>query len=169
MWRNFDSEEGATHHRDGEWRFHDIDLKAHLGSGNVQIKFEIDSDGGLEFGGWTIDDFCIVGFAASVCGDGDITGLEVCDDGTANSDSEADACRSDCQPAFCGDDVLDDGEECDDGNEIDDDDCSNSCVGLDDGASGDCGCTVGDRDQRSPTPALLLLLGAARWWRRRRR
>lgn len=40
---------------------------------------------------------------------------EGCDDGTANSDVVADACRSDCQPASCSDGVVDSGEDCDDG------------------------------------------------------
>ena len=35
--------------------------------------------------------------------------------GTENSDFEANACRSDCQPARCGDGVIDEGESCDDG------------------------------------------------------
>ncbi len=49
------------------------------------------------------------------CGDGVIDSPELCDDGSANSDTEADACRSDCQPAYCGDDVIDASELCDDG------------------------------------------------------
>ncbi len=50
------------------------------------------------------------------CGDGvlRIPG-EQCDDGAANSDSAADACRTNCRFAHCGDGVVDDGEECDDG------------------------------------------------------
>ncbi len=34
----------------------------------------------------------------------------------ANDDVRPDACRTDCQPATCGDGVRDDGESCDDGN-----------------------------------------------------
>src|SRR5690606_9869461 len=40
---------------------------------------------------------------------------ESCDDGEDNSDSEPNACRTDCWPARCGDGVVDEGEECDDG------------------------------------------------------
>jgi cysteine-rich repeat protein/predicted outer membrane repeat protein len=51
----------------------------------------------------------------AVCGDG-ITDIgEVCDDGAANSDVEADACRTDCRAFWCGDSVVDTGEACDDG------------------------------------------------------
>ena len=31
---------------------------------DVQVKFELESDQGLEFGGWTIDDFCVVAYDA---------------------------------------------------------------------------------------------------------
>ena len=39
-----------------------IDVSEQLYRGGVQIKYEIQTDGGLEMGGWTIDDFCIVAF-----------------------------------------------------------------------------------------------------------
>ncbi len=79
-WQNFKTGTtmGTTQHLDGEWRFQDLDLTSYAADGSVQVKFEITSDGGLEFGGWTIDDFCIVGFAAAVPpgnpGDGDEEG-----------------------------------------------------------------------------------------------
>jgi cysteine-rich repeat protein len=50
-----------------------------------------------------------------VCGDGDVTGPEECDDGPANSDVAPDACRTDCRRARCGDGAIDTGEACDDG------------------------------------------------------
>lgn len=82
----------------------------------------------------TCDDDCTI----PVCGDGHVNGSfippgatlgEQCDNGTANSDSRPDACRKNCQMAFCGDDVVDTiaasshpHEECDDGIvDIDDD------------------------------------------------
>ncbi|MEZ4328374.1 MAG: EGF domain-containing protein [Polyangiales bacterium] len=50
------------------------------------------------------------------CGDGLIDyPAEVCDEGEANSDTAPDACRMVCQPAFCGDGVVDSGEDCDEG------------------------------------------------------
>ncbi len=49
------------------------------------------------------------------CGDGLIHEAEECDDGTANSDTEPDACRERCVRAHCGDGVLDSGETCDEG------------------------------------------------------
>jgi hypothetical protein len=51
----------------------------------------------------------------AVCGDGYVDREEECDDGQGNSDTEPDACRSDCTLARCGDGVVDTGELCDDG------------------------------------------------------
>jgi cysteine-rich repeat protein len=71
------------------------------------------------------NDPCVPGV---VCGDGVVFALtEVCDDGAANSDVEADACRADCTLARCGDEVTDTGESCDDGNTFDGDGCQVTC------------------------------------------
>jgi cysteine-rich repeat protein len=53
------------------------------------------------------------------CGNGVLEDGEQCDEGAANSDSEPDACRTDCRVAHCADGVVDPGagEECDDGNQ----------------------------------------------------
>jgi cysteine-rich repeat protein len=52
-----------------------------------------------------------------------------------NSDERRDACRTDCQPAHCGDGILDSGEQCDDGNTVDEGDgCSATCMW-----NGECG------------------------------
>ena len=55
------------------------------------------------------------------CGNGDLDGLEECDDGAANSDTLPDACRTDCTQARCGDGVTDAGELCDEGAANNDD------------------------------------------------
>ena len=62
------------------------------------------------------------------CGDGTVDTDEECDNGAQNSDTEADACRTDCTNAECGDGVQDNGEECDDGNTNNDDQCRNDCT-----------------------------------------
>lgn len=160
VWTNFnsDSENSSTiHHQDREWRFHDVSLAGTSEDGSVQIKYEISSDGGLELGGWTIDDFCIVANANAICGDTTLYGTEECDNGDENSDTEADACRSNCQAASCGDGVLDTGESCDDGNNVDGDGCQATCL-LASEDEGDCGCVVGaSRPWRGQHSALLLL------------
>jgi cysteine-rich repeat protein len=57
------------------------------------------------------------------CGDGRVSGTEVCDDG--NTD-DTDGCAR-CQPARCGDGFVQTTEECDDGNADNTDDCANVC------------------------------------------
>ncbi len=61
------------------------------------------------------------------CGDGVVQTGEECDTGTKNSDSTADACRTNCKLAKCGDNVVDSKEGCDDGNTNDSDGCNNQC------------------------------------------
>jgi cysteine-rich repeat protein len=61
------------------------------------------------------------------CGNGTPDPGEECDNGTSNSDTIPDACRTDCTNPRCGDGVTDTGEQCDDGNTVDTDACSNSC------------------------------------------
>ena len=67
-----------------------------------------------------------------LCGNGVLDPDEDCDDGPANSDTEPDACRTDCREAQCNDGVLDPmhGEECDDGgnNGSDPNACRVTCV-----------------------------------------
>ena len=67
------------------------------------------------------------GTAASLCGNGVLDPGEGCDNGAANSDTEADACRSECVLPFCGDGVQDSGEACDDANAWGGDGCLPTC------------------------------------------
>lgn len=64
----------------------------------------------------------------SLCGDGEVTGEEECDDA---NDSNFDDCTTDCRINICGDgfvNLTQAQEECDDGNTNTDDDCLNTCV-----------------------------------------
>ncbi len=72
---------------------------------------------------------CDIGaFEVGNCGDGVIDPGEACDDGAGlNSDTEADACRTDCSLPVCGDGVVDSGEACDDDNMTDGDGCTSLC------------------------------------------
>lgn len=56
----------GTTHQDTGWTLHDLDISA-LADNNpsVVVRFELRSDGGLEYGGWNIDDFEIYSVAAS--------------------------------------------------------------------------------------------------------
>jgi MYXO-CTERM domain-containing protein len=186
VWRNFDSmmgDDSHTQHQDKEWRFHDVDLSAHVKDGAVQVKFEIESDPGLELGGWTLDDVAIVAWDAPRCGDGELGETEACDDGADNSDTAPNACRSDCQKARCGDGVADTGEACDDGNDVDTDTCTSMCEVNDPSVENppgpknepttidSCGCRVvgGSESGGALFAALGLVAAAARRRRSSRR
>ncbi|HUQ05372.1 MAG TPA: M36 family metallopeptidase [Kofleriaceae bacterium] len=97
VWANFagQDESASTHHKDREWRLHDVDLETQAADGSVQVKFTLESDGGLEMGGWTIDDFCIMarGAPGGTCGDGTMGGDETCDDGNL---VDGDGCSATC-------------------------------------------------------------------------
>lgn len=50
------------------------------------------------------------------CGNGTTDSGEECDNGTSNSDTEPNACRTNCRNPRCGDEVTDTNEQCDDGS-----------------------------------------------------
>ncbi len=58
-----------------------------------------------------------------LCGDGTINNGEECDDGPRNSDTELDACRTDCTLPYCGDGIINQSNEECDGEEHCNDDC----------------------------------------------
>lgn len=62
------------------------------------------------------------------CGNGIVEEDEQCDDGEANSDTAADACRTSCRLPACGDGVLDSEEACDDGDGWGGDGCDPACA-----------------------------------------
>jgi MYXO-CTERM domain-containing protein len=157
-WQNFastnvnpDEPEATVHHTDREWRFHDVDITdMRDDDGMIQVRYEIASDGGLQLGGWSVDDFCIVAY------EGDLPG------------------------ANCGNGVIDAGEACDDGNVVGGDGCNGLCAieedndlegEGDDGSlqvSNGCACSVPgpSNDRRG---LALIALGAAVAITRRRR
>lgn len=137
------SSSASKHHRDGEWRFHDLSLTPFADDGEVQLTFDLASDGGLHMGGWTLDDLCVVGYEpVNVCGDAILELGEDCDDGNTKN---GDGCSKRC--------TLEDGED-------------TSANGDDDGGCA-CGVTDGPND-RGLLAAALALLGLAGWRRRRR-
>ncbi|MDH5490375.1 MAG: MYXO-CTERM sorting domain-containing protein [Myxococcales bacterium] len=90
-------------------------------------------------------DACLSTCVSATCGDGVVqVGLEVCDEGAANSDTAPDACRLSCLPARCGDGVADTGEDCDD-SDLNSDTTPDACR-LDCSAPR-CGDGVIDRDE----------------------
>jgi cysteine-rich repeat protein len=71
---------------------------------------------------------CVDG--APRCGDGDLTGNEVCDDGnTSNDDDCTNACTANtASTATCGNGVTEAPEACDDGNDNNNDACTTKCA-----------------------------------------
>ena len=103
VWKNFasptDPMTTEVNHVDKEWRFQDVDVSAAAAAstdGKLKLRFEIKSDQGLGFGGWTVDNVCLVLTkpANETCGDGVVTGTETCDDGNAIA---GDGCSAICQ------------------------------------------------------------------------
>ncbi|MBK8014716.1 MAG: DUF4215 domain-containing protein [Deltaproteobacteria bacterium] len=143
VWRNFVPATGAdVHHEDREWRFHDVDLSSTISTERkVQVQFTLSSDAGLEFGGWTIDDFCIVAIPelpTPTCGDGNVDPNEACDDGNTE---DGDGCSADCKvevppDPICGNGSIENGEACDDGNQQDGDGCEHDCTQTPSGGPG---------------------------------
>jgi hypothetical protein len=114
-WVNFTQNAGdssSAQHIDREWRFQDVPISGYQVGHTLDIGWDLTSDEGLEFGGWAIDDVCVVANVNGVCGDGMLTAHEACDDGAGNAD-RPNACRTWCQLPTCGDGIVDDGEECD--------------------------------------------------------
>ncbi len=108
LWRNT-AGGGSTQHVDREWRFQDLALPVDASATSLQLAFGLTSDEGLEFGGWTVDDVCVVatgGSAVPACGDGTMDDGETCDDGNT---VDGDGCSAACQTEGGGeDDAVDD-------------------------------------------------------------
>ena len=164
VWRNQKTDSGLLHHLDREWVFHDVPLSPAILGNEMSVIFELSSDAGLEFGGWTLDDLCVVADPNAICGDGSLAGAEECDLGEGNSDTQPDGCRRNCRLASCGDGVLDSSEECDYR-----DDSAESCTLECTFETGGCGCAVGETRRVSGLPLGPIFLGVLLLiWRRRR-
>jgi MYXO-CTERM domain-containing protein len=86
-----------VNHVDHEWVFEDVDLTAAIGSGsNVQVTFGLTSDEGLELGGWTLDDVCIVAVAPAPpgVGSGSDMGSDAGSDGGDGATMDGGGCCS---------------------------------------------------------------------------
>ncbi|MCK6550777.1 DUF4215 domain-containing protein [Myxococcota bacterium] len=128
LWTNASAgnPQAPLNHLDSEWVFHDVDLSPVVADDQVQVAFELTANMRRRFGGWTIDDVCVVG--VTVCGNGAVEPGETCDDGNL---TDGDGCEASCAPtppAVCGNGRVEQGESCDDGNLTDGDGCQASCT-----------------------------------------
>jgi len=153
----------ALQHIDREWRFQDVTVSGYQSGHTLNIGWDLTSDEGVEFGGWAIDDVCVVANVNSVCGDGVVTASEACDDGASNAD-RPNACRTWCQLPTCGDGIVDDGEECDAGS-AGNSNCTANCQTVK--AAGLGGCCSAQRDAGGSCALGAVVLGLV--LRRRRR
>lgn len=164
-WSNYASTQdfdATTHHRDGQWVFHDVDLTPWVGDGQVSLGFELNSDGGLEMGGWNVDELCVVGFRAVAgqgCGNGVIDGGEACDDGNV---VDGDGCSATCQTEGEGSDGTSG-----DGGSMDGSDGDGGLT--DDGYLLDRGCACQSQPERGDGLPSAFGLLALFWLGRRRR
>ncbi|HTR55371.1 MAG TPA: hypothetical protein VMJ10_32050 [Kofleriaceae bacterium] len=144
----------AFDHIDQEWRFHDVPLSGEFHGSTLNLRFDLKSDGGTQFAGWSIDDLCVVANPLFICGDGVTSRYEQCDDGSANADV-ADACRTDCRKPACGDGIVDTGEACDDGSGGSKT-CTAKCTAIPPTDSGGCSASGAG----TGSCALVLVIGA---------
>lgn len=168
VWTNGTQDVGTLSsfaHLDREWMFQDVPLSEASRGRPIDLRFALTTDEGLEYGGWAIDDVCIVANVHSICGDGVVSASEGCDLGAANANA-ADACRSYCQIPTCGDFITDTNEQCDagpDGTET----CSAACTNLGAIEQGGCAATSGTALPFGMLAGMLALLTGT--GRRRRR
>ncbi|HMV66992.1 MAG TPA: hypothetical protein PKA64_09090 [Myxococcota bacterium] len=61
VWTNFESDvdNGVQHHLDDRWETHVVKLAGQADDGKVELAWDLQSDQGLAFGGWTLDDVCL--------------------------------------------------------------------------------------------------------------
>jgi hypothetical protein len=153
----------SAQHLDREWRFQDVSVSGYQAGHTLELGWDLTSDEGLEFGGWAIDDVCVVANVSGVCGDGVVTVHEDCDDGAGNAD-RPNACRTWCQAPACGDGIVDDSEPCDVGS-AGNSECTASCEVVESPGAG--GCCSAKRDAGGSFALGALALGLV--LRRRRR
>ncbi len=61
VWSNWSTVgEGENHHLDDVWATHVVDLGGRADDGSATVSWEISSNGTGNFGGWTIDDVCLM-------------------------------------------------------------------------------------------------------------
>jgi hypothetical protein len=60
VWQNGGEPEGTGNTTDDGWISHAVDLGGVADRGSAQVDFYLGADDGVEFGGWTIDDLCLL-------------------------------------------------------------------------------------------------------------
>ena len=93
-WQNAISPNATLNHIDREWRFQDLDMTPYITDGTASVRWTLTSDSSNQYGGWNLDDVCMVALIKyPLCGDGVIDEGEQCDDGNTTS---GDGCSKTC-------------------------------------------------------------------------
>lgn len=93
-WQNALTPQATLNHTDREWRFQDIDLTPYITGGTAQVRWTLTSDSSNQFGGWNLDDVCLVALIKYPrCGDGVLDDGEQCDD---HNTTTGDGCSATC-------------------------------------------------------------------------
>ena len=74
IWENFagpNQNDSSNHHEDREWVFRSYEVTDLVEDGQIEVEWHLESDGGLELGGWTVDDVQVVTLGEFVPGDDD--------------------------------------------------------------------------------------------------
>ncbi|MBM4365183.1 MAG: M36 family metallopeptidase [Deltaproteobacteria bacterium] len=100
-WENYDSNDpdGWAHTADQEWVLHTL---ATAVAGSLTLGWEIESDGGLEMGGWNIDDVCVYRPVAAEGGDDSGTTDTAVDPGDDVGQDVDDTDKLDIYSGGCG-------------------------------------------------------------------
>ena len=98
MWTNHESSrrEGDEHHLDKQYGLHTMAITDADADGFVTLSWEIESDGGLNYGGWNIDDVCVYAWEPTLVEPGDDTGGDSGDDGQVIDDTGAPKLAAPC-------------------------------------------------------------------------
>lgn len=105
VWSNHatSSSIGDEHTVDDQWMLHTLDVPLD-GTGLAVFNWDITSDGGLNFGGWNLDDVCVYGASAAVVDTGDTADTGDTGGGDSGTDSGGDTGTPDTGPG--GDDLV---------------------------------------------------------------
>ena len=162
IWSNHDSNDsdGGEHHLDDQWGPHTQLVEDLDGDGALNITWDLVTDGGLEFGGWNVDDVCVYGWIPTEDTGNDGDGGDGGDDGGSDGDDTGDV-------GGPGGDTTDPGDGGaaggDDGGVNIEDDGTIEIIGK------GCACSAAPSGSPSPLSGLFgLALGAAALVRRRR-
>lgn len=103
IWENYESTErnGEEHTQDRDWILHTL---AATVDGPFKLGWEIESDGGLEFGGWNIDDVCVYGLPEAAVEDSGVP--DESDSGETDTPGKDDGSVDVSAPDGCGCDAT---------------------------------------------------------------